>query len=111
MAHWQISPIAAGIRLHRPGATRFDVLAEARFPALRKTVLAHEIRKDLWRMLQSLRGFSPVVEVVDRDGGLCVRVGGQVSSHTWPRENTLTQIQTLLSSPSKRARWIAHARL
>lgn len=88
-----------------------DVCAEASFPMLRREALAHEIRKDLWRELQTLRGFSPIVMVEWTAGGLHVVAGGQMDTPFWPREKTLTAIETLLSNPAKRARWIAHARL
>lgn len=97
--------------LARPAATRMDVAAQAMFPPLRPVALAHEIRKDLWRSLQRLRGFSPVVIVQNEAEGLRVTAGGRVEAAHWPRENTLTAVETLLSNPAKRARWIAHARL
>lgn len=108
---WMIRRDGDALLLARPGAGRLDIAVETRFPPLRPTVLAHEIRKDLWRRLQHLRGFSPVVRIEPAPQGLRVVAGGQMNVRHWPRENTLTEIESLLSTPAKRARWIAHARL
>ncbi len=89
---------------------RFDVYAEAWFPDLRQGRLAVQIRQDLWRRLQHLRGFSPVVEVRTQDGGLVVRAGGSVDG-VFPKGATTELIQTLLDDPAKRTRWIGYSKL
>lgn len=108
---WKIERDATGLTLCRAGARRMDLAVVTELPALRPAALAHEVRKDLWRALQGLRGFSPVIRVDQVPQGLRVTAGGQVDARTWPRQKCLTEIETLLSNPSKRARWIAHARL
>lgn len=89
---------------------RFDVMAETVFPALRKGRLAVLIRQDLWRELQDLRGFSPVIEVRTQEGGLVVRAGGSVDG-PFSQRAIAGQIETLLADPAKRARWIGHSQL
>ncbi|WP_172326894.1 hypothetical protein [Mangrovicoccus sp. HB161399] len=111
MRRWQVTRVPGCVTLSRPGRARFDVSAAAAFPQLRPVVLAHEIRKDLWRMLQDLRGFSPVVEIRDAGPGLEVRAGGALPGGTRPAPGTGERIEGLLADPDKRARWIAHARL
>lgn len=88
---------------------RFDIAAESRFPAgLRPAVLAHELRKDLWRCLQRIRGFSPVVRIEEDETGLSARAGGAVLSGRHPCDAS-DRIAALLADPARRARWIAHA--
>lgn len=111
MKRWCLTGGEDEVVLARSGLVRMDVAVRAAFPPLRKAALAHEIRKDLWRALQGLRGFSPIVMVASEASGLLVTVGGRIDAKSWPREKTLTEIETLLSNPAKRARWIAHARL
>lgn len=100
----------AAVTLSRPGRARFDVMRETALPALRPVVLAHEIRKDLWRALRDLRGFSPVVRVDPTGAGVRVRAGGEITGGGhWPRAATEAAIDAVLGDPHKRARWIAHA--
>lgn len=89
---------------------RFDVSAQSSFPMLRRGRLAMQIRQDLWRELQSLRGFSPAIEVRTMDGGVIVRAGGSVDGR-FPKSTTADRIQQLLDDPKKRVRWINNARL
>ncbi len=109
---WQVVREGGSVRLHRPGAGVMDVSVVSVFPnCLRPIVLAHEVRKDLWRMLQRLRGFSPVVAVAPCADGWRVTAGGQVRSAVWPRVQTERQLRDLLDDPARRRRWIAHARV
>lgn len=104
--------------LYDPGAltvarklpVRFDVAAQARFPLLSKTRLAQQIRQDLWRALQRVRGFCPVVRVEEDDTHLLVRAGGEIFARTFPKQNIDATIAELLANPENRARWITHAR-
>ena len=96
------------LTLARQRPARFDVPARASFPPLRRGRLAHLIRQDLWRALQSLRGFSPVVRVTRTQTGLDVTAGGRVAGAV--PSATQTHITTLLNDPKHRARWIAHAK-
>lgn len=88
---------------------RFDLAVSDVFPAMRKGRLAHQIRQDLWRMLRHLRGFSPVVRVVEDGPHLLVTAGGQVDTRPFARARVEARIGDLLSSPAHRARWAAHA--
>lgn len=108
---WHITPEARGLTLSRHLPARFDLWAETRMPRLRKRALAHEVRKDLWRMLQTLKGFSPVVRVLEDEADLMLRAGGAVFARIHPKVQIEAQIASLLASPVQRARWIAHARI
>lgn len=98
----------AVLTLARRVPVRFDVVSTARLPDARRSRIAHQLRQDLWRSLQSLRGFSPVVRVTRDAEGLLVEAGGQVDGAI-PR-GTETRIADLLADPAHRARWLAHAR-
>jgi len=97
------------LTLARRWPPRFDVGAEAAFPPVRRAVLAHEIRKDLWRLLREIKGLSPVVEVTYLPHWLHVRAGARADAATRPPPKTSGRIAALLADPALRSRWIAHA--
>ncbi|WP_193142558.1 MULTISPECIES: hypothetical protein [unclassified Meridianimarinicoccus] len=106
---WHMVKTDDGLTLARRLPARFDVEATTRLPRLRARVLAHEVRKDLWRLLRSQRGFSPVIELSERDGGLFLRAGGQIAG---PVPGGLgSRIAHMLETPALRHRWATHARL
>lgn len=109
-AGWHILREKGALTLARQLPPRFDVAAEANFPPARKGRLAHQIRQDLWRCLQHLRGFSPVVRVEEDGMRLKVRAGGAVHARTFPKAQVEARIAALLSDPAHRARWLAHAK-
>lgn len=88
---------------------RFDVQALSTFPMLNSARLARQIRQDMWRRLQSLRGFSPVVEVRKDASGLTVRAGGRVEGSI--PTGTQAKIEALLNDPDLRRRWARCARV
>lgn len=109
---WHLQRDAARVTLSRRLPPQFDLVAETTFPAsvgpLRPGTLAHEIRKDLWRRLRGLRGFSPVVEIVRQGDGLTVRAGGQVAGPVSARASE--RVAAMLDCGNLRSRWVAHAR-
>lgn len=107
MQRWQVIHREGGVLLARPGRMRFDLCAGTELPPAHPLTVAHEIRKDLWRALQRLRGFSPVVAVMPVAGGLRVTAGGQMAA-AWPGPQVTERIAALLADPGKRARWVAH---
>ena len=107
---WHISRDADGLTLSRHARARFDVAATAEFPLLRMLPLAQMIRQDLWRALQTLRGFAPVVDIRRWGGGLRVTAGGSVVGN-YPKATTKARIDLLLAEPRNRARWERCARL
>ncbi|TNF17724.1 MAG: hypothetical protein EP318_20530 [Rhodobacteraceae bacterium] len=107
---WHITRDAAGLTLSRHATPRFDVAAEAGFPPLRMLPLAQMIRQDMWRALQRLRGFAPVVQVSKTAQGLRVKAGGAIAGAV-PRAHAEAQIRALLDNETHRARWLRSARL
>ena len=93
----------------RPGAG-FDLGAETVLPPVRsRGRLAHQVRQDLWRALQGLRGFSPVVAVTHAPTGTILRAGGQVAGRGVPKAHAEARIAALLEDAGHRARWLRHA--
>lgn len=83
---------------------------------------ARQIRQDLWRALQSVRGFAPVVEVASDHSGeapsedgatggvrIMVSAGGRLDTSHAPRAVMEERVRALLENPANRRRWRAHA--
>lgn len=99
-----------GLTVHaRHWPPRFDVEAETLLPSAHPKRLAQQVRQDLWRALQGLRGFSPVVTVEPADGGLRVRAGGRIAGRA--PSGTADIIQTVLNDPARQNRWLRWARV
>lgn len=97
------------VTLSRRSPARFDVCAQTRMPNAARGRLAHQIRQDLWRALQNLRGFAPVVAVTRGADDVIVRAGGQIDGAI--PAGVAARIQAVLDDPANRHRWLAHARI
>lgn len=106
---WKIQRSPECVALSRRGNVVFDVSAQTAFPLCARARLAHQVRQDLWRELQNLRGFSPVVLIEAQGDGLRVTAGGEVAAKTFPKPAIEAQIAALLADPKLRARWLRHA--
>ncbi|UWQ42639.1 hypothetical protein K3718_06000 [Leisingera aquaemixtae] len=106
-SRWHIIRTDSSLTLSRRLPAQFDVAAVTVLPAGDPLRLAHQIRQDMWRKLQSLRGFSPVVEITAEGQGVKVRAGGQVTGRV--PANTAAQIAEVLEQPANRCRWVRHA--
>ncbi|QAX29180.1 hypothetical protein [Leisingera sp. NJS204] len=108
---WHITRTDSSLTLSRRLPAQFDVAAETVLPAADPLRLAHQIRQDMWRKLQGMRGFSPVVEITatgpGMGQGLRVRAGGQVMGRV--PSNAAGLIADVLENPANRARWQRHA--
>ena len=107
---WHINRDGDTLTVSRTQTARFD-LAEVTFlpgDDLIRSRIAHQIRQDMWRKLQRLRGFCPAVRVTTQAGGVAVLAGGAVAGPVTDRARTA--IADLLSDPALRARWVANAR-
>lgn len=106
---WHVLDDGTALTLARRLPPRFDLSEERQFPPLRRRALAHEIRKDVWRALRDLRGFTPVVQVARDTGGLSVRAGGACDG-ALPAVARV-RLAAVMDCPARRARWIRHARV
>lgn len=93
--------------LFRHAPPRFDISASAAFPVVHPLTLAHQIRQDLWRLLQTVRGFSPVIQVSEASDALHVQAGGRALPPIG--RHLEIQIAELLSSDRHRTRWLRFA--
>ncbi|WP_204113837.1 hypothetical protein [Shimia biformata] len=106
---WHIRRQDATLTLARRPVARLDVSACTSLPDAGRLRVAQQVRQDMWRVLQDLKGFSPVVEVTREAGGLTVTAGGEVSGQ-FPRAHVEGLIREVLECPERRARWLRHAR-
>ncbi|MEY8880977.1 hypothetical protein [Donghicola sp. XS_ASV15] len=97
-----------GITLSRQLPARFDFAVAATVPACHPVRLAHQVRQDMWRALQGLRGFLPVVEIVKDGNQMYIRAGGAVQG-SLPLAYVQGLVSQILHDPKRRARWIMHA--
>ena len=107
---WHILRSDDDLTLARHLPPRFDVMAETRLtPAqdVSRGVLAHQIRQDIWRAMQSVRGFSPVVRIAREGADLRVMAGGRVAGRT--ATSAPDRLANVLENPANRRRWLTHA--
>ncbi len=87
---------------------RFDVSVVSDLPLCDAGRLARQVRQDMWRALQRVRGFSPVVRVERFEDVMRVTAGGRLprsSQSAWVSE----RLDALLNDPRKRHRWLCWA--
>ncbi|MGV6846984.1 MAG: hypothetical protein ACWA5A_01265 [Marinibacterium sp.] len=106
---WHILKGPGRYTLARHVPVRLDVSSATSLPIARKDRLARQIRQDMWRALQDVRGFSPVVEVVEDGETLTVTAGGRIDTRPFPRARIEARIADLLADPVRRARWVRWA--
>ncbi|WP_282091261.1 hypothetical protein [Epibacterium ulvae] len=107
-SHWHVLRDEQGLTLCREKPARFDVSVQTVLPDGNPLRYAHQIRQDLWRKLQRVRGFSPVVQLTrGADGSWQARVGGRASGPV--PASIVDSIEDLLSDQTRRARWARHA--
>jgi hypothetical protein len=105
---WHIRRADRELTLARNLPPRFDVAVTVEMPLADALRLAHQIRQDVWRAVQRVRGFSPVVKIKQQDDGLLVTAGGRVAGRV--PGNLADEIKAVLEDGHKRSRWLRHAR-
>lgn len=105
---WHVERNGEAVTVWRGAPLRFDLAVEARFPAMGRERLARQIRQDMWRALQRLRGFRPAVRVTRQGDGLQVVAGGAVDG-AYPKARAEDAIRAILDDPANRARWQRYA--
>lgn len=106
---WHVERTGDAVIVSRGHPVRFDLAVEARFPVMGRERLARQIRQDMWRALQRLRGFRPAVRVARDGDSLHVIAGGAVDG-VFPRARAEAGIRAVLDDPANRARWQRYAR-
>ena len=105
---WHITRDEDGLVLSRQAPPRFDVAVSVEFPPAEPLRLAQQIRQDMWRAVQAVRGFSPVVRVEAQGDSLLVTAGGRVAGRV--PGNLAFEIRAVLEDEAKRSRWLRHAK-
>ncbi|MBY6156301.1 hypothetical protein [Pseudooceanicola nitratireducens] len=108
---WHMARDADTLTLARHLPARFDVVARADLSGdagLSLGRLAHQVRQDVWRGLQRVRGFSPVVRVTRAAHGVTIEAGGRLAA---PRAagGAEAALSDILTNPANRARWMTQA--
>ncbi|MEM9099246.1 MAG: hypothetical protein AAGC79_12060 [Pseudomonadota bacterium] len=88
----------------------WDIEVSRILPSLRRCSrrwVAHQIRRDLWRAMQEMRGFVPVISVAWADHWLEIRAGGRILCGAAP-PNAFETIASVLDNEDNRRRWLAH---
>ena len=101
---WHITRNEGQVTVSRQLPARFDVAATTQLAGGNAVRLATQIRQDLWRALQNVRGFSPVVQITAVDGQLNVQAGGRVMGKVTSKLEA--EIAAVLENPKNRARWL-----
>ncbi|MEP2533474.1 hypothetical protein [Shimia sp.] len=108
-ARWHIQSEGETLTLARGKRVRLDVAAHTQLPDAGRARIAHQVRQDMWRALQGLKGFSPVVQVRREAGQLHIVAGGEIAGR-FVRAKVEDIIQAMLDNPARRARWVNSAR-
>ncbi|MDF1801802.1 hypothetical protein [Thalassovita sp.] len=106
---WHILTEDGALTLARRLPVRFDLSVETRLPRCGRRRLATQVRQDMWRCLQALPGFSPVVRIEDDGDALTVIAGGQVDRRPFPKEKAEAKLREMLLDRNNRVRWVACA--
>lgn len=104
---WHILHEEGSLTLCRQTPARFDVAVTVELPMADPLRLAQQVRQDMWRAVQNVRGFSPVVKVTPCKGGVQLKAGGRVAGRV--PGNLAAQIAMVLEDDAKRRRWLRHA--
>lgn len=106
--NWHILRDEDGLTLARQLPARFDVSVEAEVPMCDPGRLARQVRQDMWRALQRVRGFSPVVRVDRMKDGMRVTAGGRLPASS-QSASVVQRLEEVLHNPKTRARWVTWA--
>lgn len=112
---WHLRRQGDVLVLSRRVPARFDLSASALLMTggrrIGRARMAHQLRQDIWRCLQGLRGFWPVVRIEHREDALHVTAGGGLDS-ALPQSARLraeAMLAALLADRTHQGRWLRHA--
>lgn len=111
--HWHDIELGDGVLLHRRAhqAERWDVRIDREWPVPvrpSRRRYAHQIRQDIWRAAQRVRGFLPIVRIGWAEGSLIVTAGGALLAGPAPKLSDI--LAGVLDDPRNRQRWGRYAR-
>lgn len=100
---WHVWDDGATYLVVRRHPVRWDFSAQTRLPDMGRRRLAHAVRQDMWRVLQRVRGFAPVVSVTRDAQGILLRAGGQVEGRMSGAIGA--RVAQMLDDPARHAAW------
>ncbi|MEM0990903.1 MAG: hypothetical protein AAGK00_18705 [Pseudomonadota bacterium] len=115
MTAWSLTHDAGRTHLAARGIPdRWDISVTATWPAdilspQARARLAHQIRQDIWRAAQRVRGFVPRVRVEQTDGHLHICAGGTITTGTPCPAGLTDALAAILQNDKNRRRWMTHA--
>ncbi|APX13682.1 hypothetical protein BWR18_04195 [Tateyamaria omphalii] len=101
---WHVLREGDGVTLYRQSPPRFDFVVQTQLPSGDALRLANQIRQDVWRALQTVRGFSPVIRLRRVEDGWAVEAGGRAAGSV--PNTVIARVDAVLNDPSNRARWM-----
>lgn len=101
---WHVECCADRYVLSRRWPAVFDFSVTRDVPVMDRARLARQVRQDVWRALQQMRGFAPVVRIEQAGEGLRVTAGGAVAGR-FDRSRAEEAVAGVLDCPRRRARW------
>lgn len=104
---WHTLRDGDSLTLARQLPPRLELAVQTTLPRVNPERLAHQIRQDLWRALQNVRGFSPVVRLDPTAQGWAVTAGGRAPQPI--ADAVYERARAVLDDPANRARWVRHA--
>ncbi|MEM9046834.1 MAG: hypothetical protein AAGC81_19315 [Pseudomonadota bacterium] len=112
MTKWALTESDDAVVLAPRGiAPHWDLAVERSLPCptrCSRRHVARQIRQDLWRAMQVMRGFVPIVSVSWADQSAEIRAGGRFLCGAAP-PNAFETIASVLDNEDNRRRWLAHA--
>jgi len=105
---WHILRDGDSVTLCRQLPPRLEFAVQTVLPNADPVRLAHQIRQDMWRALQRVRGYAPVIRLDPVPEGWAVTAGGSASRA--PAPAVMDRALAVLNDPGNRARWIRQAR-
>lgn len=104
---WHILRDDASWTLSRRLPVEWHIEHEALVPLCHPIRLMHQVRQDVWRSMQSLRGFAPAVSLTPEAGQWRVRAGGAALGTIAPI--WVERLVVVLDAADNQARWVRHA--
>ncbi|WP_299144636.1 hypothetical protein [uncultured Tateyamaria sp.] len=104
---WHILRDGDSVTLCRQLPPRLEFGVQTVLPKVDPVRLAHQIRQDLWRALQNVRGYVPVIRLDPVPDGWAVTAGGGASRPL--AAPVMDRARAVLNDPRNRARWVRHA--
>ncbi|MEL7154469.1 MAG: hypothetical protein AAFN51_11895 [Pseudomonadota bacterium] len=115
MSRWSLVVSDDATLLHRTGqrpewAFEVSLKLTSTASAAQRVRIAHQVRQDIWRACQRVRGFLPLVEVSTSGNETVIRAGGSLMTRSGHVPSLEIKVAAVLDCADNIARWQRHAR-